>query len=134
MWVISVVGALTATGQLTNALILYAVPLLIWANLFDRIRSMAEHGGVEMTHELNSTRTVIPSYLDRLIIAPVGVSYHLEHHLYPYVPGHNLPKLHAELMRNPEYRRLAHVTPSYFGVFAELTHGTSHGQNKLAHG
>ena len=135
VWVVTALGALTATGQLTNALILYVVPQLIWANLFNRIRSMAEHGGVEMTHELNSTRTVIPSFLDRLIIAPVGVSYHLEHHLYPYVSGHSLPKLHAELMRNPEYRRLAHVTHSYFGVFSELTRApSSHGEDKLAHG
>jgi fatty acid desaturase len=136
-WMASVVVILAATGMLQEAFVLYLLPGLIWGNFVNRIRSMAEHGLVPMTHELNSTRTVIPSLLDRLTIAPLGVSYHLEHHLFPFVPGYNLPRLHAELMRNPEYRRIAHVTHSYWGVFRELTAARtpmSHGKDELAHG
>jgi fatty acid desaturase len=121
VWMIALLTTLTATDLIGDVLILYVAPALLWANVFNRIRSMAEHCGVPMTHQLNSTRTVVPSFLDRLIIAPVGVSYHLEHHLFPYVAGHNLPKLHAELMRDPDYQRAAHVTRSYLGVFRELT-------------
>ena len=77
---------------------LYAVPGLFWASFVNRVRLTAEHGGVEMTKELDTTRTIIPSWFDRLIVAPVGVSYHLEDHIFPFVPGHRLAELHRRLM------------------------------------
>ena len=100
---------------------LYGVPGFFWANFVNRVRLMAEHGGVASTKELNATRTVIPSWFDRLIVAPLGVSYHLEHHIFPFVPGHRLAELHRRSMKIETYRRDAHVTNSYRGVFRELT-------------
>ncbi|WP_413206159.1 fatty acid desaturase family protein [Rhodospirillum sp. A1_3_36] len=40
-----------------------------------------------------------------LLIQPLGFRFHTAHHMYPGVPYHNLPALHAELKAtNPEYR------------------------------
>jgi fatty acid desaturase len=89
-------------------------------NLVNRLRATAEHLGTEQTHELNSTRTVIPTLWERWLIAPYGVSYHLEHHLYPSVPGYNLAELHRELMKDQEYASRAHITHSYVGLIREL--------------
>ena len=54
----------------------------------------------------------------------MNINYHLEHHLFPSVPGRNLGRLHRVLMEDPEYRSSAHITHSYFGlkqgVIAEL--------------
>ncbi|WP_462322348.1 fatty acid desaturase [Halochromatium sp.] len=47
--------------------------------------------------------TVISPFAD--ILQPHGMKYHTAHHLYPIVPYHNLPRLHAELAaRDPNYR------------------------------
>lgn len=113
--------ALLAAPLVALALIgLYMVAGLTLLNLINRVRATAEHIGVPGDHELNATRTILPSLWERFFIAPYGVSYHLEHHLFPSVPGYNLPKLHRELMQDPEYAQRAHVTRGYTGLFREL--------------
>jgi fatty acid desaturase len=121
VWIVATLNVLYWNKLFFDVLVLYVVPGFFWANFVNRVRLMAEHSGVATTEELNATRTVIPSWLDRLVIAPVGVSYHLEHHIFPFVPGHRLAELHRRLMSIETYRRKAHVTNSYCGVFRELT-------------
>jgi hypothetical protein len=56
--------------------------------MFQYIRSFAEHfGDLEYGKLLKSTRTVKPFLIERVLIAPYNISYHLEHHLYPAVPS-----------------------------------------------
>lgn len=113
--------ALTTNPRVTLALIaLYAIAGLTILNLINRLRVAAEHLGVLGTHELNSTRTVLPSPWERFFIAPYGVNYHIEHHLFPSVPGYNLAKLHRELMHDPEFAEQAHLTQTYVGLIREL--------------
>ncbi len=65
-------------------------------NLVARIRSIAEHAVVpDPTDPSGQTRTVRAGWLERLLIAPNCVQYHLEHHLVMTVPHYNLPKFHA---------------------------------------
>lgn len=121
VWAVLVYGLILWTPFRWQILGLFMIPLLIWANLFNRIRATAEHNGVADEQELNGTRTVIPTLLDRFLIAPLNVSYHLEHHLFPSVPWHNLRRLHAHLMTDPAYAADAHITHGYAGVIRELT-------------
>ncbi|MDX0001590.1 fatty acid desaturase [Sinorhizobium meliloti] len=118
-----VVATILLSPAPTAILGLYLVPLFIWSNLFNRIRAMSEHNGVSNATELSGTRTVIPSLVDRFFIAPYNVSYHLEHHLFPAVPGPHLEHLHKKLMADPIFREEAHVTHGYWGVFRELLSG-----------
>ena len=86
------------------------------------IRSVAEHFG-ELAYDslLTSTRTVKANAIERFLIAPHNVGYHLEHHLYPAVPYYNLPKLHDLLMETEEYKGKAHITIGYLkGLLSEL--------------
>jgi len=101
-------------------LVFYMISGFTILNLINRVRATAEHLGVPGTHELNSTRTVLPSAWERFFIAPYGVNYHIEHHLFPSVPGHNLAKLHQELMQDPEFAEKAHLTRTYVGLIREL--------------
>ncbi|MCA9174358.1 MAG: fatty acid desaturase family protein [Planctomycetales bacterium] len=100
--------------------LMYVVPSITLLNFINRIRATAEHVGTEQTHELNATRTVLPTLFERMTIAPLNVSYHLEHHLFPSVPAYQLPKLHAHLMEDQEFREHAHLTHSYIGFFREV--------------
>ncbi|MEC3912306.1 fatty acid desaturase family protein [Sphingobium sp. CR2-8] len=120
VWAVLVYGLILWSPFRWQILGLFMIPLFIWANVFNRIRATAEHNGVADEQELNGTRTVIPTWLDRFLIAPLNVSYHLEHHLFPSVPWHNLRRLHMHLMADPAYAAQAHVTQSYWGVVKEL--------------
>ena len=67
-----------------------------------RIRNIAEHAVVgEADDPLRNTRTTLANWLERAFMAPYFVNYHLEHHLFYYVPCYNLPKLHRILRDGP---------------------------------
>ncbi len=104
--------------------LLWIVPAMTLFNFLGRIRATAEHVMTECTHELNSTRTVEPRWWERFVIAPLGINYHLEHHLFPSVPGWQLAALHRRLMVDEEYLAHAHITRGYahpgHGVLGEL--------------
>lgn len=119
-WAVLVYGLILWSPLRWQILGLFMIPQFIWANVFNRIRAIAEHNGVADERELNGTRTVIPTLLDRFLIAPFNVSYHLEHHLFPSVPWPNLRRLHMHLMTDPAYAAEAHVTRGYWGVIKEL--------------
>jgi fatty acid desaturase len=116
------------TGLWIPFLVLWILPSLTVLGAIFRIRSIAEHLVTENTCELNASRTVTPTLLERLLIAPCNVNYHLEHHLFPSIPFYNLPEIHRRLMVDEEFRAKAHLTTTYFGltkgVLAELTVAT----------
>jgi len=68
--------------------------------LIIRIRQVAEHAAVpDLYHpdpRLN-TRTVEAPWWQRMVFAPNGVNYHLEHHFMASVPCYRLAALHAHL-------------------------------------
>jgi len=136
-WALLVYGAILWSPFRWQILGLLLIPQFFWVNVFNRIRAMAEHNGLPDNHELNGTRTVIPTLLDRLLIGPFNVSYHLEHHLFPSVPWHNLRRLHLHLMADPAYAANAHVTRGYLGMIQELmptrvTHGNGESMDEAA--
>ncbi|MEO0605181.1 MAG: fatty acid desaturase family protein [Myxococcota bacterium] len=67
-------------------------------NLVLRIRSIAEHAVMERSEDpFTNTRTTLVSPLERFLMAPHHVNYHLEHHFIMGVPHWRLPALHARL-------------------------------------
>lgn len=113
---ILIYAVLIGTGLIIPAILLYMIPGLTLASVFNRLRATAEHVRVSGDHELNATRTVLPTLLERVLIAPFGVNYHLEHHLYPSIPGPRLAEAHRLLMQDERFRGRAHLTPSYLGL------------------
>jgi fatty acid desaturase len=78
--------------------LLWAVAWLTTHTLVTRIRSIAEHALTpDAGDPLGNTRTVLPTWWERLLIAPNRVNYHLEHHLLMTVPHYNLPRMHRML-------------------------------------
>jgi fatty acid desaturase len=87
----------TAFGR-PELYLLWLVALLTTYRLALRIRSIAEHAMAGPAEDpLRNTRTTLVRWWERLLLAPVFVNYHLEHHLLMTVPHYRLPQLHAIL-------------------------------------
>lgn len=116
------ITVLTAFGWWKFFLLFWIVPYFSTFLMFQYIRSVSEHfGDLAYDHLLTASRTVKTNMLEKFLIAPHNVGYHIEHHLYPGVPFYNLPKLHALLMETPVFKSKAHVTQGYMtGLLQEL--------------
>ena len=82
----------------------YVVWILSWSTLWkvsNRLRSIAEHGGMLRSRDRRLTTHVIrQSRWARFWIVPYHTGWHLAHHVDMGVPWRNLPRLHRELVRS----------------------------------
>jgi len=114
-------AGLSAAGVWWAYPLLWLLPLMTWMMVITRIRNIAEHAVVpDGDDPLRNTRTTRANWIERALIAPYFVNYHLEHHLLYYVPCYNLPKLHAIMMRGPHAARME-VRPNYSSVLRLAT-------------
>lgn len=112
------------------ALLLHPVLYLVWLgaylttySLSMRIRSIAEHALVpDPSTPLGQTRTVLAGPVERLLVAPNRVNYHLEHHLLMTVPHYRLPEMHA-LLRARGVLDEACIAKSYVSVLRQTVQG-----------
>ena len=97
----------------TGVLFYWFLPALL-AQPFLRALLVAEHTGCGQDQNgVSNTRTTLASWPLRLLMW--NMPFHAEHHLYPAVPFHHLPALHAHVRR-----RLRHVAPSYLAAHREI--------------
>jgi fatty acid desaturase len=77
------------------ALTLWIIPLIL-GQPFLRLYLLAEHGRCpEVANMLENTRTVFTHRVIRFLAW--NMPYHIEHHSFPTVPFHALPKLHQHM-------------------------------------
>lgn len=79
-----------------------------------KVRMFCEHALAVAPDEAADAHRLItysPGLLERLLLAPYGLHFHAEHHLWPHVPYYNLPRLRALVADRPEVT----VRASYFG-------------------
>lgn len=69
---------------------------------------------------LRNTRTTYANPLVRLLVAPYWVNYHLEHHLFMFVPCWRLPEAHRVLLADGR-RNSMEIQPGYFAVLKAAT-------------
>src|SRR5271166_6362286 len=128
----AVLGVVGYFGALEAFALYWIVPMFTWLVLIMRIRSIAEHHAIdEPQSAYPRTRTTQANLLERILIAPKNVNYHIEHHFFPSVPFYRLPELHALLMSKPGYREGAHVTRTYWGVLEESVGRTTSNRGKV---
>jgi len=114
-------GVLAALGQWQLYLLLWLLPLATWYQLVSRLRDTAEHAMVsDAADPLRNTRTVTAGVLERIFLAPYWVSYHLEHHLFVFVPCWSLRRAHALLLAKGHGPRME-VVSGYVEVFRRVT-------------
>lgn len=104
-------AALIATGHWYLYFALWLLPMATYNMMITRIRNIAEHAMVPDNDDaFRNARTTKTNIFTRLVLAPYAVNYHVEHHLFMWVPWYNLAKLHKMLMAKGyadrmEYRR-----------------------------
>jgi fatty acid desaturase len=94
-------------------LLLWIAPLLV-GQAFLRPYLLAEHTACGSTRDsLENTRTTCTLALVRLFAW--NMPYHAEHHAYPAVPFHALPRLHGHVRT-----RLANLEPGYVAATVKV--------------
>jgi fatty acid desaturase len=96
--------------------VLWLGPWMTSWRVLNRLRSIAEHGGMQASKDRRqTTHHVEQSWLARFWMVPLNTGWHLAHHVDMGVPWRNLPALHRELaaagyitpdLTYPSYRAL----------------------------
>jgi fatty acid desaturase len=101
--------------------VMWLLPLATWYQLVSRIRNIAEHAVVPDNDDpLRNTRTTYANPLERLFVAPYWVNYHLEHHLFMFVPCWRLPAAHRALISKGRKNEME-LQPGYLAVLRVAT-------------
>jgi fatty acid desaturase len=109
-------GLFILAGRPELYVLLWLVPWLTSWRVLNRLRAIAEHGGMQRSSDRRrTTHHVRQSRLAGFCIVPFNTGWHLAHHVDMGVPWRNLPRLHAELvdagwvvpdLEYPSYRAL----------------------------
>lgn len=127
--VIALIALLTLTRAGWYFVVLWVVPLVTVMPLLLRIRTLAEHFALPEQSGTEATRDVEGNWIERLSICPLGVGYHLTHHLFPSIPHYNVRSMHLLLAADIVLQKRAHFRKSYFGkggVWEELVTNLNH--------
>ena len=100
--------------------IMWFVPWMTQWRVINRLRAIAEHGGMERSKDRRlTTHSVRQHALAKFFMVPYNIGWHLSHHVDIGVPWRNLPRYHRELAAagwvpdGLEY-------PSYFALWRKL--------------
>ena len=94
-----VVATFWLAGRPELYLILWLAPWMTSWRVLNRLRAIAEHGGMEASRDRRrTTHHVRQSLAARFWIVPFHTGWHLAHHSDMGVPWRQLPALHAELV------------------------------------
>ena len=98
---LAVFGVLAVSGHWYLYFALWLVPFLTWHQAITRIRNIAEHAMVPDNNDpFGNARTTKANLLERALVAPYWVNYHVEHHLMMWIPCYNLPMARRFLVAN----------------------------------
>lgn len=107
------VAAASVLAGTPIALLVWIAPWVV-GQAFLRPYLLAEHTGCGATRDcLENTRTTLTLALVRLFAW--NMPYHAEHHAYPAVPFHALPRLHAQVRS-----RIEHLEPGYVAATVKV--------------
>jgi len=110
----SVYMALTVTQYATGVPawdyfgVFWILPLFTFFPIFMVLREWVQHGNADRGRYTNS-RVFLVDPVTRYAVFPLGMDYHLPHHLYASVPHYNLKKLHEFLLGEREYAQKGRV-------------------------
>ncbi len=112
---------LMASGHWYLYFVLWLLPMATFNMLITRIRNIAEHAVVPDNDDVfRNARTTKTNLITQVLLAPYNVNYHVEHHLFMWVPWYNLAKLHKILLAKGYGPRME-IRNNYFEVLGLAT-------------
>ncbi len=120
---IVILGLFTGFGHPWLYLFLWLLPdLTVW-RVMNRLRSIAEHGGMQASDDRRrTTHAVQQSWWARLTIVPYNTGWHLAHHVDSGIPYRKLPEYHRELVKSG-YVQPPLEHPTYRALWRKLASG-----------
>ena len=101
-------------------LLWFAPYMTVW-RVINRLRSIAEHGGMKQSKDRReTTHSVRQSWAPRFMLVPFHIGWHLAHHVDSGIPMKHLPRYHAELVKSG-YVNEALEYPSYTALWRTLS-------------
>jgi fatty acid desaturase len=111
-----ILAVCVATGHWWVYPVLWLAPWMTVWRVLNRLRAIAEHGGMTRSDDRRLTTHVVrQAPLARFWLVPYNTGWHLAHHVDPGIPFRRLPALHRELVGSgwvtvgleyPSYRAL----------------------------
>jgi len=102
------VGVSIASGHWWVYPLFWFAPYLTVWRVINRLRSIAEHGGLRASEDRRiATHSVRQHLAARTFLVPFHIGWHLAHHVDPGVPFRHLPRYHRRLVES------GYVSPNY---------------------
>jgi fatty acid desaturase len=93
--------------------LLWILPLFTSFPVYMVLREWVQHGNADRGRYTNS-RVFLVDPFSRYAVFPLGMDYHLPHHLFVGVPHYKLKALHEELLAaNPEYEKNCRIVEGW---------------------
>ncbi len=103
--------------------LLWLVPYLTVWRVINRLRSVAEHGGMQASSDRRETTHSVRQHLfARFMLVPYRIGWHLAHHVDSGIPFRHLPRYH-EALREAGYVDDSFEYPSYPAIWRALRAG-----------
>jgi fatty acid desaturase len=82
--------------------LLWLYPIVAVAVALNIIRTIAEHQPEDFARAAENdmqpvVRTTVPNWFEKWLMYQANFNYHVEHHLFPTIPHHNLGLVHCHL-------------------------------------
>jgi fatty acid desaturase len=117
----ALLGAAIVSGHWWLYPVLWLAPYLTVWRVINRLRSIAEHGGMQRSKDRRqTTHSVRQHALARFLLVPYHIGWHLAHHVDSGVPFRNLPRLHRAL-GDAGYVDRSIEYPSYPAIWRALS-------------
>lgn len=108
------------TGYWWMYLLFWVAPYLTVWRVINRLRSIAEHGGMREDDDRRyTTHSVHQSRFARFMMVPYNIGFHMAHHVDAGVPFRHLPEYHR-LLHEANYLDYTLEYPSYPAVWRAL--------------
>ena len=116
-----IAGTFSAIGHPWLYLVLWVLPYFTLWRVINRLRSIAEHGGLRADKDRRiTTHTIAQHRLARFYLVPYSIGFHLAHHVDAGVPFRNLARYH-QLLRDAHYIDDATEYTSYLALWRTIS-------------
>ena len=120
-----ILGAFVLTGYWWMYFVMWALPYFTIWRVINRLRSIAEHGGLRADDDRRiTTHSVAQHFITNFYLVPYKIGYHLAHHVDAGVPFRNLPKYHA-MLREANYVDNTYEYPTYRALWKAVSNASA---------